>query len=187
MLGLPFSVEMREAMFGKAAEPAPGPAPFGKMASEVTIKMPPGDLTLVRYYYWPANSEPALDPVTLEYALASAESVDAAFETRAPQDLLKVIDKDAFAFQFVRVTNQMTKMGRLRSLFGAQAEYVQAASPQIYLIGEYDLSLKGELMLRTTTGSFILPDSEAQLLRRDDLRPVCCYYDASAPQAHRAP
>jgi len=123
----------------------------------------------------------------LRRALEEAKSIDVGFASRAPQDLLKVIDKDAFAFQFVRVTNEKTPKGKLLSLFRAQAEYKLAVDPQIYLVGEYDVSRNNELMLRTNTGSFILPGTEAMLLRGEDLRPACCYYDASAPHPTQAP
>jgi hypothetical protein len=156
------------------------------MTTEVEVKMPPRDVTLLRYYYWPANTEPQLDPMPLAEALLLAKSLDVQFPTRAPQDLLKVLDKDAFAFQFVRITNDMTGLGRLKNMFGAQPDYKRVVDPQVYLVGDYDLSLKGELMLRTTVGHFVLPDGQAQMLRREDLRNVCCYYDASAPQ-QRAP
>ncbi len=183
MTGLPFSSETRAAYF-KAAPP---PAPFGKLPAEVPLKMPPGNVMLLRYYYWPADTEPSLDPVPLRRALEEAKSIDVGFASRAPQDLLKVIDKDAFAFQFVRVTNEKTPKGKLLSLFRAQAEYKLAVDPQIYLVGEYDVSRNNELMLRTNTGSFILPGTEAMLLRGEDLRPACCYYDASAPHPTQAP
>ncbi len=92
LTGFPFDAETRKAYHRAAAPP---PAPFGTMKSEVVVKMPPRDVTLLRYYYWPANTEPKLDPMPLAEALLLAKSLDVEYGTRAPQDLLKGLDKDA--------------------------------------------------------------------------------------------
>lgn len=132
-------------------------------------KLPASPSTMMRCYYWPPGTKPQIESMSLDQALASAKFADVSFDSRAPEDLRKALPPTAFGFQFVSY-GEPSAFNRVAQIVGATPRYKHVLHGDISLVGDITQDIKGQRVLKSVTGSFVIIEPGMQVLRPSDLR-----------------